>query len=244
VIVVVGIPAWRPAADEPGRGRATGRPVRVARAAVASGARVELVGKVGDDPDGDRLLIDLARTGVGHVAVLREPGTPTRTLAAVRSDDGMADPTLDGDIGPLVTMAVDDAPAAASDGRSGRSSAGSATTTAEPVFEPADLQLALRYLVDFRVIVLADPLAPAAIPVVVDAAAFADARIVAVAAADAVPELPDLATVLEPPAADDDAEFDELVGAFAAALDQGEPPEEAFRSATAARGWETAGGPG
>jgi hypothetical protein len=240
VIVVVGMPAWRPAADEPGMGSAAGRAVEVARAAVASGAQVELVGKVGDDRDGDRLLIDLASIGVGHVAVLRAPGASTLTLPAVRALDAPAQPALEDDVSMLVTTVVDAEGVDPSDGRTGWPP----TAAANLSFEPADLELALRYLVDFRVVVLADALAPPVVPVVADAAAFADARIVAVVTPGSVPELPEQSTILEPPASDPAGEFARLVGTYAAALDRGEPPEDAFRSATMERGWEPSGEPG
>jgi sugar/nucleoside kinase (ribokinase family) len=80
VIVVVGIPAWQPGPDDPAQGRAAGLAVEIARAAVAAGARVELVGKVGEDRSADLVMLDLSRAGIGHVAMLRDAGGPTRTL--------------------------------------------------------------------------------------------------------------------------------------------------------------------
>jgi len=41
------------------------------RAAVAAGARVEVVGVVAEGPDGDFALVELARERLGHAAVLR-----------------------------------------------------------------------------------------------------------------------------------------------------------------------------
>jgi hypothetical protein len=52
VIVVIGLPSLRPGLDGPS---AEGLPSRIARAAAAAGAAVELIGKVGDDPAGDAL---------------------------------------------------------------------------------------------------------------------------------------------------------------------------------------------
>lgn len=49
----------------------------VAVAASAAGGRVELVGSVGDDAEGDEVIIRLARAGVGHAAVLRDPAGHT-----------------------------------------------------------------------------------------------------------------------------------------------------------------------
>ena len=58
-----------------------GRACEIALAVAGSGARAEVVGRVGDDPAGDRLLIALALAGVGHAAVLRDPARPTPVLA-------------------------------------------------------------------------------------------------------------------------------------------------------------------
>lgn len=237
MIVVVGIPAWQPAAEDPTQGRAAGPAVDIARAAVASGATVELVGKVGEDPEADRLLLDLARAGIGHVALLRDPGLPTLVLPAAPLDEaGEAMP--DTEISALLALEVDGVEAAGPDGRfrPARPQAAGAL-----VLEPADLELALRYLVEFRVLVVADDLAAPAVKVAAEGAAFAESRIVAVASAASVPALPEDATVFERPAEDPDGEFARLVGTYAAALDRGEDPEAAFRSATAAQGWQTAG---
>lgn len=237
VIVVVGIPAWQPAEEDPTQGRAAGPAVDVARAAVASGASVELVGKVGEDPEADRLLLDLARAGIGHVAVLRDPGVPTLALPATQLDEaGEAMP--DTEIGALLALELDPVEAA---GPNGRSRPASPPPAGGIVLEPEDLELALRYLVEFRVLVVADDLVAPAVTVAADGAAFAEARVVAVASAASMPTLPDDATVFERPAEDPDGEFARLVGSYAAALDRGEEPEAAFRSATMARGWESAG---
>jgi ribokinase len=237
VIVVVGVPAWQPAAEDPTQGRAAGPAADIARAAVASGSAVELVGKVGEDPEADRLLLDLARAGIGHVALLRDPGLPTLALSATPLDEaGEAMP--DTEIGALLTLEVDPVAAA---GPNGRSRPASPPAAGGLVLEPADLDLALRYLVEFRVLVVADDLAAPAVAVASEGAAFAEARVVAVASAASMRALPDDATVFERPAEDPDGEFARLVGSYAAALDRGEEPEAAFRSATTARGWETAG---
>ena len=50
--------------------------VAIARAAVAAGASVELVGSVVDDPTGDAVVLELARAGIGHAALLRVPVSP------------------------------------------------------------------------------------------------------------------------------------------------------------------------
>jgi len=67
VIVVVG----RPGLDDGGAlDRLTGR---VAAAAAANGARVEIVGSVADDALGDETIVALGRARVGHAALLRVP---------------------------------------------------------------------------------------------------------------------------------------------------------------------------
>jgi hypothetical protein len=76
LIVVVGSPVVGPDTLRPGR-RAAGLAVGIALAARAAGATVELVGKVGDDPDGDGLAVELEREGVGHAALLRDPSAAT-----------------------------------------------------------------------------------------------------------------------------------------------------------------------
>jgi hypothetical protein len=71
VILVVG----RPGLDEHDRlDRAAGR---IALAAAGAGARVELVGAVGDDADGERVALALGQAGVGHAALLRDPAGVT-----------------------------------------------------------------------------------------------------------------------------------------------------------------------
>ena len=89
MIVIIGDPA-------------TGLASPVAIAAATRGRTVQLVGRIGDGPAADAVLQDLARHGVGHVAVLRDPSAGTVAL------------------------------------------------------EGADVELALRYLTDFDVVVLVD----------------------------------------------------------------------------------------
>lgn len=49
----------------------------VAVATAAAGAAVQLVGSVGDDREGDEVIIRLGRAGVGHAALLRDPAGRT-----------------------------------------------------------------------------------------------------------------------------------------------------------------------
>ena len=180
MIVVLG----RPALDE--RGALGGLPARVAAAAAAAGARVEMVGTVADSADGDNTVVQLGRAGVGHAALLRNPGE-ARTL------------------------------------------------------EAADVDLALRYVPDSRVVVLAEPLDAAAARAVFDGAAYHGAELIIVreSGAAATSDVPAGATMLEQP--DEDAgAFADLVGRYASGIDSGRPAADAWSDAIAATGWEHA----
>ncbi len=83
MIVVLGRPrVYRPEPDgdlAPG-----GLAVELALAAAQAGAEVELVGAVGDDPEGDRIVVELGRGGVGHAALMRDPATRTPMVGQPR----------------------------------------------------------------------------------------------------------------------------------------------------------------
>ena len=74
MIVVIGSPIGR-IAD--GAIAAGGSASRVALAAAAAGPVVQLVGRTGDDSTAEAVVLDLARGGVGHVALLRDPSRVT-----------------------------------------------------------------------------------------------------------------------------------------------------------------------
>ncbi len=76
------------------------------------------------------------------------------------------------------------------------------------------------------------------IPACVDGAAFAGAHLVVLVSEGVAPPdgLPVDATVLAAPA-DDEGAFAALVGGYAAAVDDGTDPAEAFRATTMASGW-------
>lgn len=203
MIVVLGRPglgthASDAAGDGTGDPELHGRAAQICLAARKAGAAVELAGSVGDDPEGDQVMVGLGRAGVGHAAILRDPAARTPTAASVA--DGAARPRLD----------------------------------------PGDVSLALSYLSECRVLVIAEPLSAAANAVAAEAAAYHGAAIVAVTEEGlaAEPGLPDTATVFAATAGEQDA-FVELVAGYAAALDAGEEPAEAFRRARDAAGWET-----
>jgi sugar/nucleoside kinase (ribokinase family) len=181
VIVVLG----RPRLDE--RGALSGTAGRVAVAARSAGAQVAIVGLVADDAAGDATVTELGRAGVGHAALLRQPGG--------------------GEMRPL---------------------------------ERADIELALRYVPECRVLVAAEALAADALAAAAGAAAYHGAALICVTSPGGSQDgLPEDATVLEEPS-DEEAggAFAELIGRYAAALAGGTSAAEAWKSAVEKSGWE------
>jgi hypothetical protein len=228
VIVVVGQPIFR---ESEAGAEVDGLPARIALAASARGRQVELVGKAGEDAAGDAVVHALARGGVGHVALLREAGRPTPRAIAVDTDaleaaESEGAPTAFVEAG-AEPRALEATPAAAD---------------TDATLEAADVDLALRYLTDCSVLVLADPAAADLVHVVVAAAGWADAALIVVnPAGGMLPEgLPGDAIVFEAPQADPDAVFATMIGEFAAALDAGADPGDAFRSSLDSGGWTPA----
>ncbi|MGA3031101.1 MAG: hypothetical protein ABSE58_10300 [Candidatus Limnocylindrales bacterium] len=214
MIVVVGLPAY---ADSPDCEEcAGGLAVQVAAAAKSRGGEVELVGKIGDDGAGDTVVVALGRLGVGHAALLRDPARPTPVLTVAAADDDAAE--VDAEM-PEVRLLPE-------------------SPDARPALEAADVELALRYLPQAGVIVLADTLLESAVVAGAEGADFAAARLIVLLPAGATaPAVPAGAIVLEAPP-EDDGSFGRLVGLFAGALDAGVEPEAAFKEAVAATGWE------
>lgn len=205
MIVVVGNPIAR--APDSGGGLA-GIPAQAAAAAVRAGATVQLVGKAGEDRAGDDLMLALARAGVGHVALLRDPAHATPIVDAVDPDDETLDPTAE----PARVRPADAAE--------------------RPSLDAADVELALRYLADYTTVVIAEPQPDAIVTIVVDGAAFAGAALVlVVAGAGAGARLtpPASAVVFEAPPDDPDGAFATMLGELAAAIDRGTPVAAAFR---------------
>ena len=107
--------------------------------------------------------------------------------------------------------------------------AGAAATDAGPhELEAADVELALRYLVDFAVVVVVEPTSAAVLAVVADAADWGEATVVLVRSGDLTPPGPMEAVLLEAEAVVLEAEIDEApqafaerVGSIVAALDAG-----------------------
>lgn len=124
------------------------------------------------------------------------------------------------------------------------------TRSAAPGIEPADLELALRYLPDIRVIVLVEPGASLLEPSSA-ASAWSGATLIVVGHPDEGVASTGAATahsatvdpgathggaepiVLQPPAGDPDGAFAGLVAAFAVRLDAGEAPAVAWQATLA-----------
>lgn len=202
MIVVVGNPIAR--APDSGGGLA-GIPAQAAAAAVRAGAAVQLVGKAGEDRAGDDLMLALARAGVGHVALLRDPAHATPIADAVDPVDELVDSPAEP---PRVRPDAGD----------------------RPSLDAADVELALRYLADYTTVVVAEPQPAALVTIVADAAAFAGAALVLVVdGAGSEPAPPASAVVFEAPTADPDGAFATMLGELAAAIDRGTPVAAAFR---------------
>jgi len=100
--------------------------------------------------------------------------------------------------------------------------AGAAATDAGPhELEAADVELALRYLVDFAVVVVVEPTSTAVLAVVADAADWGEATVVLVRSGDLTPTGPVEAVVLETEIDEAPEAFGERVGSIVAALDAG-----------------------
>jgi hypothetical protein len=212
VIVVVGSPIGR---SDDGVVVAAGMASRIALAASAAGRTVQLVGRIGDDATADSVVLDLARGGVGHVALLRD-GSGVTPIEVAAEDDR-----------PIDAAATDEAAAAG------------AATPNGLALEGADVDLGLRYLTDFAVVVLADPVGSDTVAIVAEASRWAGARMILLAPAGSpVPDgLPSDAVAFEAPEADPDGVFAALVGRFAADLDAGVEPDQAFRASIESHGW-------
>lgn len=228
MIVVVGSPIAVPSAHAIDAG---GLSVEIARRSVGAGAAVQIVGRVGEDAAGDQVLLSLAAAGIGHVAVLREPGRPTPAAppiaGASASPDGPA-------LGEALFEETEHSDTDAED-------AGGVMVEGEPAglsVDAADLELALRYVPDYRVLVVAADLDAPALDAVVAAVAWSGAHIVALMPdGSTTTALPDGATALLRPATDPDGAFAAMVAGYAVALDRGDEPRAAFAVAQRAGGW-------
>jgi hypothetical protein len=217
VIVVLGHLLLREthAGGEPG-----GLPAHIAIAAASRGRAVQVVGSAGEDAAGDALLVALARAGVGHVAVLRKAGQATPITPARTEPVGPSDAPIEPLLPDEPTMT--DAPA---------------SDTHD--LEAEDVEMALRYLGEIAVLVVADPVAADVMAVVAAAAGWTDSRLVVVVSHETseLTDLPRDAVAFQAPDSDADGAFASMVGSFAAALDDGADPAAAIRSTVDAKGW-------
>lgn len=233
MIVVVGSPIARPSGHAI---VASGLTSEIARRCAAAGAAVQIVGRVGEDAAGDQILLALAAAGIGHVAVLREPGRPTPTAAPI--GDGSASPD-----GPALGEALLDGIDLSDDDSGTADGEAPAEEPAGLSVDAADLELALRYVPDYRVLVVAADLDPSALDAVVAAAGWSGAHlIVLLSEREAGTGIPDSATALLRPTTDPDGAFAAMVAGFAVALDRGDEPRSAFAEAQRAGGWATVAG--
>ncbi len=210
MIVVLGRPrVYRPEPD--GEHAPGGLAVELALAAARGGAKVELVGAVGDDPEGDRIVIELGRAGVGHAALMRDPATRTPLVGQARDDRAL--PRLDAadvELGlryqhecrVLVIGAelAPDALAAAQEAAAFHSALVVMVASAGAI-DPEDLGPEVTLLER---------------PAVEDSESVEDAVVVAA----------------------DDADFGAFVAEYAVRLDRGDAPAEAFAAALGDSAWE------
>jgi sugar/nucleoside kinase (ribokinase family) len=208
VIVFIGHPAavMAPEGIRPGGGVALG-----SLAAAAAGATVQLVGKLGDDAAGDAVILALAAGGVGHVALLRDPARPTPVIAPTEGED------LASDEGPSLAVQPAD-------------------PDARPALEAPDVELGLRYLTDYRAILVAEPLSEAIVRVAADAATYAGAELVVVTAGDAPGGLPRSTIVLAAPPGDPGGALASVLGRVGAGIETGQSASEALADAVAGLG--------
>lgn len=185
---------------------AAGLAASIASAAAAAGGRVEVIGKLGDDPAGDAVLLSLARHQVGHVAILRDLGRRTQVAESLEVDGVELDTSVPDAGGPSVSAA--DA----------------------PWLEAADVSLALRYLPEIEVIVAAH-LAPEVLNEAVAAAGWAETSLVIVVPDGQEPlaDLPGNAVTIAAEDADESG-VGAAIGRYAAAIDRGERPDAALET--------------
>jgi hypothetical protein len=212
MIVVLGRPrVYRPEPDgdlAPG-----GLAVELALAAARSGSQVELVGAIGDDPEGDRIVVALGRAGVGHAALMRDPATRTPLVGQPR------------DARPLPRLDAADVELGLRYQPECRVLVVGAELSSEALaqaLEAAEFHAAAVIVVAAAGAVDPEVLGPEVTllerPAVEDAESVEDAVIVAT----------------------DDADFGAFVAEYAVRLDRGERPSDAFAAALGESAWEPA----
>jgi sugar/nucleoside kinase (ribokinase family) len=176
----------------------------IASAAAEGGSQVQVVARVGDDSVGDAVLLGLASRHVGHVATLRDAGRRTPLLHSAEDPADDAEPS-EGDV-----AAFDDA-----------------------TLDAADVGLALRYLTDYRVIVIAHMLDGALIREAVSATSWAGGHLIVVTPPDVTLDAPVPVDALVLSAAPDAEAIASRLGRYAAAVDAGRDLDRAYAALTA-----------
>jgi hypothetical protein len=219
MIVVLARPrVYRPQPDgdlAPG-----GLGVEVALTLGAAGTPVELVGSIGDDPEGDRVVVELGRAHVGHAALLRDPSVRTPRLGD--ADLARALPRLEAADVELGLRYVADC---------------RVLVIAEDLDAPARQQaLEAGAYHGAAIIIVASPdsVDPAALP---DDVTLLERP--SLAMSDDDDEEADVPADARDVAAQE-AAFARLVADYASQLAQGATPEAAFRSALEREAWEAA----
>lgn len=250
MIAIVGHPILAIDAAGP---RLTGLTAAIASTAATAGAAVQVIGKVGEDPDGDAVLLALARAGVGHVATLRDPAHRTLVVRSApvpgsSTDADSADPT-DGPYASGATAVpglLDDE--ASDDDIDPWWVPQAALEPLDPADRPgldrADVELALRYLPDVSAVVVVEP-APGLASSCATEAAAAGARLIVIAGQGPeltaeIDGLPDGTLVLSAPDGPDPGTFASFVGRYAALIDAGTEPARAFDAVLAEQAAERA----
>jgi hypothetical protein len=163
------------------------------------------VTRIGEDEAGDAVVLGLARAGIGHVATLRDAG---RVTPVISPTDDEAGPDVDEDV------------------------AGSAVLPPGPTLDAEDVGLALRYLSDYRVIVVTHPRIDGVLDEAVAAAGWSGAHLVVITSAEGEIVLPAAAIAV---AAEPGAEaVADRVGRYAAAVDSGGHLDTAYAALTGA----------
>jgi hypothetical protein len=205
VIVVIGNVAAQ--VGETGEVQPSGFAALLASEAAASGSKVEIVTRLGDDAAGDAVLLALAQAGVGHVATFRDAGLST-PLASLDDPEKVG-----GEVEPRSPDRSDPSPSNLDDD---------------------DLALALRYLSDFRVLVLVHPPGGDLVREARTAAAWAGAHLVLVTAPDEDLGGIDADGGLVLSADAGGVGTATLLGRYAAAIDSGEALDRAYAVLTQA----------
>ena len=173
--------------------------------------------------------MSLNRDGIGHVALLRDAGVSTAIGRPAGDGPETGPDRWDASVDAAWTLDTD-VDSASQRGACGRWPAHRGVADDTVRLAPEDLDLALRYLISFDVLVVAEPLSAATLAVAAESAAFSGAHLVIVGRAAVPPASGDAVTVLEPPAADPDGDFAAVVARYAVALDAGTlPAAAAFR---------------